>query len=314
MPRPSLPCTRRGVGPAAAGSGRGAGALATLGRAAVLFVVPMFTALLFAAPILAAWGAPAALQGLEPAAHPDAGVADAATSATAATAGADTLTLSGVLTVAGDGRPLQGATAEIEALRLAAVTDARGRFTLRNVPEGRHQVEIRALGYRTVRFTLSAPQSEPIRIAVSPEPLEVEGITVEALMETAERNLEARRRAFPGPVRVLGREELDRSGGLVSNAVQSYGAFLVDCVDETGRLVPGEARQCVRRPGVRSARPTVCIDGRRALDGVRQLDGYAPEWLHSVEVFQNGRLIYAYTHEYMRWQAAGRLPVGLAGC
>jgi hypothetical protein len=226
----------------------------------------------------------------------------------------DTLSLAGIVTVAGQGGPLAGATAEIEALSLAAVTDASGRFTIRNVPEGRHQVEVRALGYRTVRFTLSAPRSEPIRIAVSLEPLELEGLTVEAVMETAERNLERRRRAYPGTVRVIDRDALDRSAGLVSHAVQSHGAFLTDCPDERGRLLPGTERECVRLPGGISQRVAVCIDGRRAVDGVRQLDSYAPEWLHSVEVFGGGRMIHAYSHEYMRWQGAGRLSLGLGGC
>jgi hypothetical protein len=228
--------------------------------------------------------------------------------------GVDTLSLSGIVTVAGGGEPIVGATAEIATLERAAVTDAAGRFTIGGLPEGAHQVEIRALGYRTVRVTLSVPRTQPIQVGLSVEPLELEGITVEAVIESAERNLERRRRAYPGTVRVITREHLDRSAGFVSNAVQSYGAFIVDCVDRAGRPIPGEARQCVNLRGERSHRPLVCIDGRRALDGIRQLDSYGPESLHSVEVYGGGRMIQAYTHAYLRWQGAGRLPVGLIDC
>jgi hypothetical protein len=215
--------------------------------------------------------------------------------------------------------PLAGMPSYVRFLDQIEVTPrtgstSRGKRPPRRLPSIRTSWQRRTPCGSREGVTLSVPRTQPIQVGLSVEPLELEGITVEAVIESAERNLERRRRAYPGTVRVITREHLDRSAGFVSNAVQSYGAFIVDCVDRAGRPIPGEARQCVNLRGERSHRPLVCIDGRRALDGIRQLDSYGPESLHSVEVYGGGRMIQAYTHAYLRWQGAGRLPVGLIDC
>lgn len=104
--------------------------------------------------------------------------------------------LSGYALDAQTHQPLQGATVGIPDLSTGAVTDARGHFTIKDIPEGSYLVQVRYLGYRTYAenvhvqgdlqrtFYLQAAaveqhevvitgQSRATRIAQSPVPITV---------------------------------------------------------------------------------------------------------------------------------------------
>src|ERR671912_1039737 len=56
----------------------------------------------------------------------------------------------GYLTDARTNEPLTGANVYLSDIKAGATTDARGYFEIRNVPEGKHLVEISHVGFATI--------------------------------------------------------------------------------------------------------------------------------------------------------------------
>ncbi len=78
------------------------------------------------------------------------------------------------------GAALAGAQVVIEALGKGTLTDARGRYTLSDVPVGSHTVQVIMIGYRTQRasVTVSAGAAATADFTLAVDPLELEGIVV----------------------------------------------------------------------------------------------------------------------------------------
>lgn len=106
------------------------------------------------------------------------------------------------LRVEGDGMPMSGA--EIRAGRATALTDARGRATLR-LPAGRHTISVELIGYarRSTRIDVTAGMDTTLVIPLEREVIEAEGIVV--LSTRTERRIEEE----PVRVEVLSREEIE---------------------------------------------------------------------------------------------------------
>ena len=66
----------------------------------------------------------------------------------------------GTITDAASGLPVDGARVAVVASPLAAPTDPRGRFVLRNVPAGQHEVRITRMGYRPASRTLTVSAND----------------------------------------------------------------------------------------------------------------------------------------------------------
>jgi TonB-linked SusC/RagA family outer membrane protein len=59
-------------------------------------------------------------------------------------------TVTGTVINAGTGQPVPSVQVHIPALQMGVLTSAQGRFTLANVPVGRHEVRAEVIGYQTV--------------------------------------------------------------------------------------------------------------------------------------------------------------------
>lgn len=83
------------------------------------------------------------------------------------------------------GAPVLGARVTTLGAGHAAVTDARGAFTLRGLDPGTVTLEVRAPGYRTVTLTVEARngQVSSARAELPPAPVQVAGLRVEALVD-----------------------------------------------------------------------------------------------------------------------------------
>lgn len=77
--------------------------------------------------------------------------------------------IGGTVVAAGSGRPLIGATVVLPELRRGAVTDARGGFSIADLPEGSHQVRITYTGYEPVVQTVSVRDNTQEQISVRME-------------------------------------------------------------------------------------------------------------------------------------------------
>jgi TonB-dependent starch-binding outer membrane protein SusC len=76
-------------------------------------------------------------------------------------------------------QPVWGVLVEIPALRLATMTDERGRFLLQSVPYGTHTVRVSVLGYRqaTADVTVGAAAAT-LTVSLEPDPLLLDELVV----------------------------------------------------------------------------------------------------------------------------------------
>ena len=142
-----------------------------------------------------------------------------------------------------------------------------------------------------------------IDLELSPLPVMLDGLTVVAdrlkLMET---RLRFRRRAVAVSSRAFEQERLLRSPATNMVHFLSLEASVssVRCA-RTGTL-------CVVRRG-QTVEPTVYIDEALLIGGLDFLTTYMPHELHLVEVYSQGLVIRAYTHQFMERMA--RHPIVL---
>lgn len=59
-------------------------------------------------------------------------------------------TFTGQVTDAKTGKPIEAASVYIADIRIGSSTDAEGRFSIRNIPAGKHLVEVSHIGYNTI--------------------------------------------------------------------------------------------------------------------------------------------------------------------
>ena len=92
----------------------------------------------------------------------------------------DTVRLTGVIVDAGTGEPIPGAKVSVEGRHLVAEADSSGRFILDGFGAGPQRLWVERIGYAGifVEVTASAEREAPIRLTMSPEALQVEGISV----------------------------------------------------------------------------------------------------------------------------------------
>ena len=78
------------------------------------------------------------------------------------------------------GQPVEYATVAVPALRLGAVTDEQGRFTL-DLPAGRAALDVMQVGYQRLQLTIAAGDSAlALRIVLRVEPVPVAEVSVAA--------------------------------------------------------------------------------------------------------------------------------------
>lgn len=199
---------------------------------------------------------------------------------------------------AGTGQPLPGAIVRIPELDLRLVASPAGLVVFRGLPPGRHEVEVEQFGYLSVRVPVTAPRSSPFRVAISPAPIELEGILVET--DNA-MGLGARRRAIPMPVEVLRSEDLVAAGPEITDALEARGITLVPCPEGLPDISE-EARYCTRLEG-QWVRPTLCIDERWLPANPMQLNRFRPYDFHALELYRGGAvpgvIVLGYTHDFV---------------
>jgi TonB-linked SusC/RagA family outer membrane protein len=101
-------------------------------------------------------------------------------------AAAQTRTVTGTVTDAQSGVPLDGARVSVRGTSLAASAGAGGRFTLVNVPQGDVTVGIRRIGYKPIDLRLAAGQNE-LSVPLTRDLLHLSDIVVTGQATTVER-------------------------------------------------------------------------------------------------------------------------------
>ncbi|MGZ8545739.1 MAG: TonB-dependent receptor, partial [Flavisolibacter sp.] len=124
--------------------------------------------------------------------------------------------LSGLVTDARSGQPLQGASVILSDSRTGTTTDSSGRYVLNNIPGGHSIIEISYSGYRTqvVHLDISLA-SEEKNFALLPTILENEGVTITAVANaTSIRN---------APIPITRMSKKDLLSASASNIIDALG-------------------------------------------------------------------------------------------
>ena len=210
------------------------------------------------------------------------------------------------------GEPVEGAvvrltgTVRANGSSIAGVTDARGRFSIENVPPGRSRVLVTRIGYADLVQVLDIQAGQFVEVAVIPKPVVLEGIEVYV------DRLESRLRGLPFTANVFEEIALKRSPTLnVAQSLDSQPGFeFVPCF--TGGSPTGpftRRRDCIRTRGTTPLRPRIFIDDAPAMGGVRELATLPTMEMYRVEVIRGCAQIRVYTNSYVEGTAARGLPL-----
>jgi TonB-dependent receptor len=114
------------------------------------------------------------------------------------------------------GEALLGATVMIEGTKMGAVTDLQGNFVVRNVPVGSYTVVASMVGYAGVRVTsvvVSETEAAKVELALKPQLVQTQGVTVEAkMLKNTEASLLRERKASHSVSDAISSEAISRSG------------------------------------------------------------------------------------------------------
>ena len=90
-------------------------------------------------------------------------------------------TLSGQILEKGSGAPVEFATVVLPDRELWAVADAQGRFSIKNVPQGKTRVEVSCLGYVTLSAEMPLKAGDkPLRLFLAKDNLTLEDVVITA--------------------------------------------------------------------------------------------------------------------------------------
>lgn len=164
------------------------------------------------------------------------------------------------------GDPLPGVTVILPDLELGGFSDEEGRFRLENVPPGRHRLEFRFVGFKTVEteVTVAADRPTTLEVRMAPETLIGEEVVV-----TGDRDLAGELTGSSQSVLVLPPAELEERRG------QTLGETL-ESLPGVSSLTTGPAVSKPVLRGVHSARVLV-LNAGVAQEGQQWGGDHAPE-------------------------------------
>jgi iron complex outermembrane recepter protein len=120
--------------------------------------------------------------------------------------------ISGTITDAQNGQPLAGASIYLSDLKTGAVSDGKGQYNIRNIPSGRHTLEISFVGYATLTEQIMVNGEEIRNFTLHTSILENNEVIV-----TGVSTATALRRS-PAPVTLIRKQEL--TAAAVTNLVE----------------------------------------------------------------------------------------------
>ncbi|MDE6045745.1 MAG: TonB-dependent receptor [Alistipes sp.] len=174
------------------------------------------------------------------------------------------------------------ATVAVQGTAYGTTTDASGHYFLKNLPEGECTVEVRALGYATLRkrVVLLCGETTELNFEVAPS-----GISLDEVVVSASRTATLRREA-PSLVSVLNADLFEKT-----NAASLAGALSF----QPGVRVEDDCQNCgftqVRINGLDGHYSQILVDSHpvfSALTGVYGLEQIPANMIERVEVLRGG--------------------------
>ena len=158
--------------------------------------------------------------------------------------------LTGTITDAKTGLPLQGASVYFHDLKLGTGTNARGQYKIQHIPNGKYLVEISFLGYASIVETIDINGDVQKDYALSHSYIENEAVTVTGVSAATSV------KRTPVPVNIIRKEELLR--GSSTN--------LIDALSKTPGVAQVSTGPAISKPSIRGLgynRVVVVNDGIR---------------------------------------------------
>lgn len=158
--------------------------------------------------------------------------------------------LGGKVLDAVNGEPLKGASVYLPDLRIGVIADQQGRFTMQNIPQGKHLIEISFTGYASLIETIDITGDLQKDFTLSPTYAENEAVTVTGVSAATSV------RRTPVPVNILKKAELFR--GVSTN--------LMDALSKTAGVSQVSTGPAISKPSIRGLgynRVVVVNDGIR---------------------------------------------------
>ena len=180
------------------------------------------------------------------------------------------------------GEHLPYVTISIKGTAIAAFTDATGHYFFKNLPSGKHTVEVKALGYRSVTREVTVSRDKTVEENFF---LEEDNVSLDEVVVSANRS-ETRRRQAPSLVNVIGSKlfEITQSPTLCEGLNFQPGVRTEDDCQNCGFAQ-------VRINGLDGHYSQILIDSRpvfSALNGVYGLEQIPSGMIDRVEVVRGG--------------------------
>lgn len=206
-------------------------------------------------------------------------------------------------------RPLDGLTVAVPDLSRSTMTDAEGRFTLRDLPAGDFIVTIAGLGYTPFSETRTIADGVHLEIELTPQPIQIEEVVVD--IETIDEVFRARRNSSAYRNRVYFEDDLPMTAFATVRQLLSFQAGLVMCppvgmapnpaagiFSTSLQMSMAGIQGCVFSRG-RSVPVAVYVDEEFSLGGVEALEAYNPAEIYAVELRRNGTEIRLFTKRFI---------------
>lgn len=188
--------------------------------------------------------------------------------------------ITGRVTEAEIGTPLQGARVSITGADLGSLTDADGRYVIQNVPDGDVVVRVEVLGYLATSQTVTVSTGETVTLdfELAPDPLSLDEIVVTAL------GVERQVRSLTYSTQTVDTRQLKEARELnVVNSLQGRVAGLA--INQAAMGVGADSRVILR--GNRSisgnSQPLYVLDGVPIRGQIRDIN---PDDIASIDVLK----------------------------
>ncbi|MDD5824591.1 MAG: carboxypeptidase-like regulatory domain-containing protein, partial [Prevotellaceae bacterium] len=180
------------------------------------------------------------------------------------------------------GEHLPYVTIVIKGTTIATLTDATGHYFFKDLPEGRHTMEVKFVGYRTATRDIMVKEGKTTEVNFE---LEFDNISLDEVVVSANRS-ETKRRLAPNLVSVIGAKtfELTQSACLAEGLNFQPGVRTEDDCQNCGFAQ-------VRINGLDGHYSQILIDSRpvfSALNGVYGLEQIPTNMIERVEVVRGG--------------------------
>ena len=187
--------------------------------------------------------------------------------------------------------PIQGAVVQIAELALSQVTDANGYFEFAELPAGEHTFITASFGYETNEEESAVGPGNIMLVRLSPIPIEIPGVSVEA--ERLMAQLETRRIMTASPTTVFAEAQLAQ--GLPTNLTRLV-AERAPPIDMFTN--PNDQLCIVITPGSSPVRLKVFLDEAPVASAF--LDNLQSTDVALMEVYSRLGMVRVYTYDFIQ--------------